>query len=508
MVSPTQASTHSPNTQVRVEQGVLEGNQKNGVFRFRGIPYAASPVANLRWAAPRPPAAWDGVRDARNFDNAAIQTVDNGADLGAPQSEDCLYLNVWTPSLEPQARQPVMVWIHGGGFLNWSGSMPEYHGASLARRGVTYVSFNYRLGAFGFLHHPETGGNAAVQDWVAALKWVSRNITAFGGDPDNVTIFGQSAGARAIRVLLATPSARGLFHRAILQSSGFEPPAALPDPARERVTEASSRLFEQLGSSDIEHLRRAPVEQVRQASRLLAGTMPKAGEIHTPANLVWCPAEDGQVVRPDLSCWAPDVPVLFGHTSDEARFFLTPRGPLGLQPDTVDPAEIYTPATLAQMATVLGGRQAEHILARLRGSPYEALAELVTAAIWAEPALASYRRFAELGYTAYSYRFARVSPGNRRTGMLAFHCSELSYVFGHLTSSDDYDEVDASVSDTLMHAWTTFARTGVPTNPDGVAWPAATSTAPLHTVIDDKAHSCPLDTDLIGDLINSLRADS
>src|SRR5882757_2015068 len=468
MVSPTQASTHSPNTQVRVEQGVLEGNQKNGVFRFRGIPYAASPVANLRWAAPRPPAAWDGVRDARNFDNAAIQTVDNGADLGAPQSEDCLYLNVWTPSLEPQARQPVMVWIHGGGFLNWSGSMPEYHGASLARRGVTYVSFNYRLGAFGFLHHPETGGNAAVQDWVAALKWVSRNITAFGGDP----------------------------------------PAALPDPARERVTEASSRLFEQLGSSDIEHLRRAPVEQVRQASRLLAGTMPKAGEIHTPANLVWCPAEDGQVVGPDLSCWAPDVPVLFGHTSDEARFFLTPRGPLGLQPDTVDPAEIYTPATLAQMATVLGGRQAEHILARLRGSPYEALAELVTAAIWAEPALASYRRFAELGYTAYSYRFARVSPGNRRTGMLAFHCSELSYVFGHLTSSDDYDEVDASVSDTLMHAWTTFARTGVPTNPDGVAWPAATSTAPLHTVIDDKAHSCPLDTDLIGDLINSLRADS
>jgi para-nitrobenzyl esterase len=464
-------------------------------------------VGNLRWAPPQPPAAWDGVRDATVFGNAAIQTVYHGADLGAQQSEDCLYLNVWSASLDPHARQPVMVWIHGGGFINGAGSMPDYHGTSLAQRGVTYVSFNYRLGAFGFLHHPETGGNAAVQDWVAALNWLSRNITAFGGDPDNVTIFGQSAGASAVRALLATPSARGLFHRAILQSAGFEPFAALPDLARERVVEASSRLFEQLGGSDIEHLRQVPVEQVRQASRLLAGTAPPPGEVHTPANLVWFPTEDGQVVGPDLSCWAADVPVLFGHTGDEARFFVTPRGLYGSPPGTVNPAEIYTP-TLARMAAVLGGRQAEHILARLRGSPYEALAELITAAIWAEPALASYRRFTELGRTAYSYRFVRVSPGNRRTGVLAFHCSELAYVFGHLTPAEDYDEVDADVSDTVMHAWTEFARTGVPSNPDGIPWPTATGTAPRQTVIDDKAHSCPLDVGPIAELINSLRAGS
>jgi len=394
--------------QVRVEQGVLEGNQKQGVFRFRGVPYAAPPVGDLRWAAPQPPAAWDGVRDATAFGNAAIQILDTGADLGARQSEDCLYLNVWSASLDPQTRQPVMVWIHGGGFLNGAASMPDYHGAAIAQRGVTYVSLNYRLGAFGFVHHPEAGGNTAVQDWVAALDWLSRNITAFGGDPGNVTVFGQSAGAVAARALLATPAARGLFHRAILQSAGFERHAAMHGWGRERVVEASARMFEQLGGSDLEQLRQVPAEQVRQASRLLSGIRPAPGEVHTPANLVWFPTEDGQVVGEDLSCWPADVPVLFGHTADEARFFITPRGPIGAPPGTVDPARLYTPATLAKMAAVFGGHRGGDIVAQLTGSPYEALAALITAAIWTEPALETYRRFTDLGRTTYCYRFDRV----------------------------------------------------------------------------------------------------
>jgi para-nitrobenzyl esterase len=131
-------------TQVRIDQGILQGNQRNGVFRFRGIPYAAPPVGERRWAAPQPPPAWDGIRDATQFGNASIQTVDNGVDLGAQPNEDCLYLNVWSASLDPQARQPVMVWIHGGGFLNLAACMPELHGSSIAQRGVTMVSFNYR----------------------------------------------------------------------------------------------------------------------------------------------------------------------------------------------------------------------------------------------------------------------------------------------------------------------------------------------------------------------------
>jgi para-nitrobenzyl esterase len=492
-------------TQVRIEQGILEGSQKDGVFRFRGMPYAAPPVGKLRWAAPQPPAPWDGVRDATTFCNSAIQTVDTGVKLGAQQSEDCLYLNVWSSSLDPQARQPVMVWVHGGGFLNGAGSMMDYHGTSIAQRGVTYVSFNYRLGAFGFLDHPEAGGNAAVQDWVAALQWVSRNIAAFGGDPENVTIFGQSAGATAVRTLLATPSAQRLFHRAILQSAGFEQAAAVPDRARERIVEASSRLFEQLGGSDIEHLRRAPAEQVRHASFLLSGAVPSPGTVHTPANLVWCPTEDGHVVGADLSCWRADIPVLFGHTTDEARFFIRPSGPYGAPPGMVDPAQLYTPATLARMAAVLGRQQADRIVASLTGSPYEELAELFTTAIWTEPALASYRRFTELGRTAYAYRFVRVSPGNRRSGMLAFHSCEIPYVFGHLTPAEDYDGLDAQVSETMAHAWTQFARTGVPSSPDGTPWPAVNTTASRVTVIDDEAQSCPLEVGPVTGLIHAIR---
>jgi para-nitrobenzyl esterase len=492
-------------TQVRVREGILQGDSKHGVFRFRGIPYAAPPVRELRWAAPRPPAPWDGARDATEFGNAAIQTVDTGADLLAEQSEDCLYLNVWSASLDPRARQPVMVWIHGGGFINGAASMPDFHGTGLARRGVTYVSLNYRLGAFGFLHHPETGGNAAVQDWVSALRWVSRNIGVFGGDPDNVTVFGQSAGATAVRTLLAAPSAKGLFHRAILQSAGFEPPVASSGSGRDRIIEASERLAQELGGGGIEQLRKAPAEQVRQASRLLSGTMPPPGQVHSPVNLVWCPTEDGHIVGEDLSRWQSEIPVLFGHTRHEARFFVTPRGPYTAPPG-VDPAAIYTPATLANMAAALGGVRAEDLVRELTGTPYEALAELMTDAIWTEPALASYRRFAQLGRTAYHYRFERVSPGNRRTGMLDFHSSEFPYLFGHLTPPENYDEVDTQVSDTLAHAWTEFARTGLPRSPDGSIWPAATSTAPRVTVIGDKTAACPLEVSPAVAIINSLRA--
>jgi para-nitrobenzyl esterase len=492
-------------SQVRIDQGILEGNQRSGVFRFRGIPYAAPPVGERRWAAPQPPAAWDGVRDATQFGNAAIQTVDTGDDLGALPNEDCLYLNVWTPSLDPQARQPVMVWIHGGGFLSMAASMPEWHGSSLARRGVTMVSFNYRLGAFGFLDHPDAGGNFAVQDWIAALDWVSRNIAAFGGDPDNVTVFGQSAGASAARTLLSAPTAQGLFHRAILQSAGLERAAALPDSARRGVVEASAQLFEQLGGSDIENLRQVPTEQVRQASLALSGIRPVPGQVHTPANLVWCPTTDGNLVGEDLSCWPANLPVLIGHTEDEARFFITPTGPYGAPPG-IDPNLIYTPATLTAMAKALCGARADDILAYLRGSPYEALAQLFTMAIWTEPALASYRRFVDLGRTAYAYRFDRVSPGNQRAGMLSCHGAELPYLFGHLIPAEDYDEVDAGISDTLQCAWTTFARTGVPSSPDGKPWPAATNTAPHLTVIGDTTRSCPVDNSPITGLITSIRS--
>lgn len=493
-------------SRVRVEQGILEGNERRGVLRYRGVPYAAPPVGDLRWAAPQPPAPWQGVRDATEFGPAAIQTVESGLDLGAEQSEDCLHLNIWTTSVDPAAGQPVMVWIHGGGFLNWSGSMRDYHGSSLAQRGVTYVSFNYRLGAFGFLEHPDADGNAAVQDWVAALEWVSHNIARFGGDPANVTVFGQSAGADAVRTLLATPSARGLFHRAILQSAGAGDIAARRGPSRrERLLAASARFCEQLGSDDLARLRKTPVQEVRRASLMSASVLPPPGQVHTPANLVWAPTADGRVVGDDLSCWDPGVPVLFGHTADEGRFFIPPTGPRVGPPGAVDPAAIYTRETLENMVAILGGEQSDAILAHLTGTPYEALARVYTDAIWTEPALASYRRFTELGRTSYAYRFDRVSPGGRASDMLAFHCADIPYVFGHIRAGEQYDEQDERVSDTMVHSWTEFARTGVPSSPDGTRWPAADATAPVVTAIDTQTRSRPLEIDPITELMHSLR---
>ncbi|MEV7283334.1 carboxylesterase family protein [Streptomyces sp. NPDC093252] len=494
-------------SRVRVEQGILEGNERRGVLRYRGVPYAAPPVGDLRWASPRPPVPWAGVRDATEFGPVAVQTVDLGLDLGAEPSEDCLHLNIWTTSTDPDARRPVMVWIHGGGFLNWSGSMTDYHGSSLAQRGVTYVSFNYRLGAFGFLQHPDADGNAAVQDWVAALEWVSRNIARFGGDPDNVTVFGQSAGADAVRTLLATPGARGLFHRAVLQSAGVEDIAARRAPGRrERLLAASARFCEQLGSDDLGRLRAMPVHEVCRASLTAASVMPPPGQVHTPANLVWAPTEDGRVVGEDFSCWDPAVPVLFGHTADEGRFFVRPTGPHGGPPGGVDPARIYTRETLENMAAVLGGDQADALLAQLTGTPYEALARLFTDAVWTEPALASYRRFTALGRTAYAYRFDRVAPGHRESGMLAFHCADIPYVFGHIRPGNGYDEQDVRVSETMLHAWTEFARTGVPSSPDGTPWPAADAAEPLLTVIDAQTRARPLEIAPVTGLIHTLRA--
>jgi para-nitrobenzyl esterase len=482
---------------VRVEQGMVRGSQRDGVFRFRGIPYAAPPLGELRWAPPAPPESWAGVREATEFGHTAIQTADNGAGLGAEPSEDCLTVNVWSPTLDDGARLPVMVWIHGGGFLNWSASMPLWHGSELARRDVVLVSFNYRLGAFGFFSHPEAGSNFAVGDWVAALTWVARNIDAFGGDPANVTVFGQSAGGAAVRTLLSTPSARGLFHRAILQSGGCEHVAGMRNVFRERVTLASSKLCEQLGGEGLDHLRGLPVEAVRQASRTLSGTMPPPGQVHVPFDLVWHPTVDGTLVADDLCCWDDDLPVLFGSTEDEARFFITPTGP-----DAADPARIYTSATLSTMAIILTDDRADEVLDLLAGrSLYAALTELCTAAVWSEPELASYERFTDLGRTAFAYRFTRTPSSTRRSGMLAHHCAELPYVFGHL----DPDEVDTHIAAAVMHAWTEFARTGVPADLDGTPWPGTTAENRRHTVIGDTIHSAPLTQSPVVRSIHALR---
>src|SRR5262249_16806396 len=229
------ASTRVANNMVRVESGLLEGASSSvpGVRVFKGIPYAAPPIGDLRWRLPKPPAKWEGVRKADKFSDSCVQNLARShnpwtAEFMAQNqaSEDCLCLNVWTAAEVAGERQPVFVWIHGGAFTEGSGEVSVYDGAELAKKGLVVVTINYRLGVFGFLTHPElskesgrnSSGNYGLLDVVAALQWAQKNIAAFGGDPQRVTVAGQSAGASAVHALTASPLAKGLFHRAIAES--------------------------------------------------------------------------------------------------------------------------------------------------------------------------------------------------------------------------------------------------------------------------------------------------
>ena len=296
---------------VSIHQGKLEGDEQNGLFVFKGIPFAAPPVGARRWLAPEKPASWTGVRDARRFGAVAHQNKMMLSALSAmvvdgEQSEDCLTLSVWTPALDGK-RRPVMVWIHGGGFTIGSGSQPIYDGSVLARRGdVVLVTVNYRLGPLGYLRLADvTGGkiaasgNEGMLDQVAALEWVRDNIAEFGGDPGNVTIFGESAGGMSVGTLLAMPAARGLFHKAIPQSGACHTgaPVARANRTAERVL---SKLHVQQGDA-------AAIRALTPA-QLLTGTMLDDGRTPDPElGMAYQPVIDGTFCRAPRSRWSRTV---------------------------------------------------------------------------------------------------------------------------------------------------------------------------------------------------------
>src|ERR1700735_3065186 len=214
----------------KIDTGVVQGAPENGITAFRGIPFAAPPVGNLRWRAPQPVAKWSGVRTAMEYgaDCAQLPFPSDAAPLGTKTNEDCLYVNVWTPAHKAKEKLPVMVWIYGGGFVNGGSSPAVYDGSQFAKDGVVFVSFNYRVGRFGFFAFPALSreqagqplGNYAYMDQIAALHWVQKNIHAFGGDPGDVTVFGESAGGGSVLMLLTSPLTKGLFAKAVVESGG------------------------------------------------------------------------------------------------------------------------------------------------------------------------------------------------------------------------------------------------------------------------------------------------
>jgi len=459
MISPAQSDRPAP--RVRAQQGVLVGAAADGVESFKGVPFAAPPVGPLRWRMPQRPAAWRGERPAADYGAICIQPPSNG-DPGVgplPMSEDCLTLNVWTPEKRGDAPLPVMVWIHGGGYNNGSGTAALYDGTNLARRGVVVVTVNYRLGRLGFFDHPalaaerapgEPAANYGLMDQIAALEWVRDNAAAFGGDPSNVTVFGESAGGVAVTQLMVAPSARGLFHRAVVQSGmGRQRSAELAldrpgRPSAQSLGRAWARGAGLAPDATAEVLRAVPAEG-------LLNPMPA----FYSDNLI----VDGLVLTEDVvEAFAAGreaaVPLILGANS--AEFWWIRPADAGAYGRTDD---AMTEAEHDALLAAYGGPEGydQHVVSDL---------------VFNEPARHLARLHAAAGHPTFLYRFDVVPGSNPEPSGGATHASERPYVFDNLhTVGRPMGQRDARAAAAMADYWTTFAASGNPNGPGRPAWP-------------------------------------
>ncbi|WP_293401686.1 carboxylesterase family protein [Phenylobacterium sp.] len=461
-MSQSPPSSGAP-VEAQIDSGALRGREAGGIKSFKGIPYAAPPVGELRWRAPAAPAAWSGVREADQYGSDCIQNRVSWdkTQSAQPTSEDCLTLNVWAPAAAKKA--PVMVWIHGGGFVMGSGSQPIFDGAKLAARDVVVVTFNYRLGRFGFFAHPaltrETAGSAtgnfAFMDQVAALEWVKRNIAAFGGDPGNVTIFGESAGGGSVNQLMLAQPARGLFHKAIAQSGGGRDvlPLLSTERAGKPAAEAVGAAFATkagVKGEDLSALRALSADKLRGKLDLL----------NQEADTYSGPMIDGVLVASDVAAGfaagrQAKVPYLVGANSDELGFlpgFL--RGPMAAK-------------TLKEIGA------GDEIQAAY-GSKSALDAQLTSDVTFVEPARHLAAVQAASGAPTWLYSFGYVPEAKRKSQKGAGHATELAFVFGDLAAAGDIDETpaDGAAARLVGDYWTAFARTGDPNGGGRPAWPA------------------------------------
>jgi len=475
-----------PPPHVRVESGELQGVVADDVASFKGIPFAAPPVGELRWRPPQPAARWTGVRQASAFGADCMQGrfgPPQAAAAGAPParvpSEDCLFLNVWRPaSATPAAKLPVMVWIHGGGFTGGSGASPGTSGAQFARQGVLLVSVNYRLGRFGFFAFPalsrerpdETKGNYAYMDQIAALQWVRRNIAAFGGDPNNVTIFGFSAGGVSVHSLLASPMARGLFHKAIAQSGGSRDSVLTARPMRGDGVDPNYPVSaETIGSTfarsmGIEGTDQAALAGLRalSAEEVLRGAPAQAGAGAPPIETT--PILDGKLVTETAE------------TAYKAR--RPPRVPLLLGSNSADTAGNRIRAATKEQLFARFGQWSVQAKAAYDPDGSTDLAVLVSRANddfgQAEPARFAANAFAANGSPVYLYRFSYVQTAMREKLQAgAPHGGEIGYVFGTLAAGRGGAPTpeDQAVARMAQSYWVNFAKTGDPNRAGLPAWP-------------------------------------
>lgn len=479
----------NPTAPIAVTGGRVVGETDGDLAIFRGIPYAAPPVGDLRWRPPQPVEPWSGVRRATAFGPCCPQPVSIlHHRMPGRADEDCLYLNVWTPRLERRARLPVMVWIHGGGFTTGAGSMRFYEGSVLAGRGVVVVTINYRLGPLGFFAHPllsaesprGVSGNYGLLDQIAALRWVRENIAAFGGDPDCVTVFGESAGSASVSRLMVSPLAKGLFHRAIAQSGGphgrnrhLREPWYGTMPAEGIGLDVARRLGCHESDDPLAALRAKP------PARLLEAADPKQGLFGSGTR--FGPIADGHVLPDDPAVLFDkgrqhDVPFVAGSTADEGTLFLSQ---LPLR---------RTVGYRFLMRRMFGDRADE----ALDLFPCEDDADVraaanrfITVAFFAAPARTMARAMERKASKAWLYHFTRVPPIDRAEKLGAFHGLDVAYVFGSAAEGPLFDETDRRLSEAMMAYWTNFARSGDPNGPGLPKWPVHETASDRHLELGD-----------------------
>lgn len=468
--------------EAQTAQGLVSGTADDGVAVFKGIPFAAAPVGELRWRPPQAPLSWKGVRKADAFGAICPQDRNNASTIGLRQSEDCLTLNVWSPNAKAGAKLPVMVWIYGGAFRGGGSAMPYYDGTELAQHGVVLVSFNYRLGWLGFFDHPalakenagDATGNYGLMDQIAALKWVHDNIAAFGGDPANVTIFGESAGGISVNDLMVSPPARGLFEKAISESGlGLWPVAEAKEAQAAAIAFAARQHIAGEDETALAHLRKLPVG-------VLLADQSKAKADEGPAPMV-----DGKLVPGQPAVLFGEGKIanaayMAGSNSDEASLmqFLRLTGQ-----QVLDRYGKNLPAVRKLYAQ--DGPLTDKALAH----------RIFDDSVFAAGAHALAIFAAKAGEPAYVYHFAYVAEAERGKTEGVGHGGEVPFVFGlhglkrfplfAARLARKMTDKDRAVIAMVQNYWTNFAKTGNPNGANLPQWPAVTAEENHTLVVND-----------------------